>query len=134
MRILPIQPPEWAPPRGYSNGVLVSDPKRFVFTAGQVAWDERQELVGPGDFPAQFRQALANVLAVVREAGGQAQHLVRLTIYVSDREAYLASTREVGVAYRELMGHHYPAMALVEVVALLEEGALVEIEGTAALP
>ena len=134
MRIQPIQPPSWSQPRGYSNGVLVQDCSRFVFTAGQIAWDEGQQLVGPGDFVAQFRQALSNVLTVVGEAGGQAEHLVRLTVYVSDKDAYLAATRELGAVYRELMGGHYPAMALVQVAALLEEGALVEIEGTAALP
>jgi enamine deaminase RidA (YjgF/YER057c/UK114 family) len=134
MRLIPIQPPDWAQPKGYSNGILVTDPSRWVFTAGQIAWDTDGQLVGPGDFAAQFRQALANVLAVVREAGGQPQHMVRLTMYVNDREAYLGSVRELGGVYRELMGGHYPAMALVQVVALMEEGAMIEIEGTAALP
>lgn len=134
MRIQPIQPPSWAQPKGYANGVLVQDPSRFVFTAGQIAWDCEQQLVGEGDFVAQFRQALSNVLTVVGEAGGQAEHMVRLTIYVSDKDAYIAATRELGAVYRELMGGHYPAMALVQVAALIEEGALVEIEGTAALP
>lgn len=134
MRIHTIQPPNWAKPKGYANGVLVKDPSRFVFTAGQISWDESSQLVGAGDFVAQFRQALSNVLAVVRQAGGQPQHVVRLTMYVSDREAYLASTQALGPVYRELMGDHYPAMALVQVAALVEEGALIEIEGTAALP
>ncbi len=134
MRIQPLQPPSWAKPKGYANGVLVEDPSRFVFTAGQIAWDAEQQLVGAGDFVAQFRQALSNVLAVVGEAGGGAEHLVRLTMYVSDKDAYLAATGELGGVYRELMGGHYPAMALVQVAALLEEGAQIEIEWTAALP
>jgi len=134
MRIQTIQPPTWAQPKGYANGVLVQDPSQFVYTAGQIAWDADQRLVGDGDFVAQFRQALANVLEVVSEAGGQPQHLVRLTMYVSDRGAYLSAAKELGAVYRELMGGHYPAMALVQVAALLEEGAMIEIEGTAALP
>ncbi len=134
MRIHTIQPPAWAKPKGYANGILVKDPSRFVFTAGQVAWDAEQRIVGAGDFAAQFRQALANVLAVVRQAGGHPEHVVRLTIYVSDKDAYLAALAELGPIYRELMGRHYPAMALVQVAALVEEGAMLEIEGTAALP
>jgi enamine deaminase RidA (YjgF/YER057c/UK114 family) len=134
MRIQTIQPPSWAQPKGYANGVLVKDPSRFVYTAGQIAWDSEQNLVGLGDFVAQFRQALSNVLVIVRQAGGQPQHLVRLTIYVSDKDAYLSTAKELGTVYRELMEGHYPAMALVQVAALLEEGAMIEIEGTAALP
>ena len=134
MRIDVVQPPGWAKPKGYANGVLVKDPSRFVYTAGQVAWDEDQNLVGEGDFVAQFGQALANVLAVVREAGGMAQHLVRLTMYVTDKQAYLDHAKELGPVYRERMGGHYPAMAMVEVKGLLEPGAMIEIEGTAALP
>ena len=90
--------------------------------------------MGAGDFPAQFRQALANVVSVVRAAGGLPEHLVRLTIYVTDKAAYLRSTEAVGRHWREVVGKHYPAMALVQVADLLEEGALVEIEATAALP
>jgi len=134
MRLHTINPPTWARPKGYSNGVLVEDPSRFVFVAGQVAWDPEERIVGEGDFCAQFRQALENVLAIVREAGGMPEHLVRLTIYVTDTAAYQACLGEVGQVYRELMGRHYPAMSLVQVAALLEEGALLEIEGTAALP
>lgn len=134
MRLHPIQPEGWELPKGYANGVLVEDPSRFIYTAGQIAWDPQQNLVGEGDFVAQFKQALSNVVDVVHAAGGQSQHLVRLTMYVADKEAYLACTKELGGAYRELMGNHYPAMAMVEVSALLEPGALIEIEGTAALP
>jgi enamine deaminase RidA (YjgF/YER057c/UK114 family) len=107
---------------------------RTLYIAGQVAWNERQELVGGADFAAQFRQALANVVAVLGAAGGRGSHLVRVTIYVTDKRAYAASTRAIGAAWRELIGPWYPAMTLVQVAALLEEGAQVEIEATAVLP
>lgn len=134
MKIETIHPEGWAPARGYSNGVRVEGAGRLLCVAGQVAWDARQELVAPGDFPGQFRQALANVLAVVEAAGGRAEHLLKLTIYVTDKELYVSGSKAVGAAYRDLMGKHYPAMALVQVADLLEEGALVEIEAMAALP
>jgi len=133
MRIEPIQPDGWAPAKGYSNGMLVEGHARLLFVAGQIAWDAEQRLVGDGDFAAQFRQALANVVAVVRAAGGEPQHIVRLTMYVVDKRAYEAALKDVGAAYRDVVGKHYPAMALVQVADLLEPGALVEIEGTAAL-
>ncbi|HKX46064.1 MAG TPA: RidA family protein, partial [Planctomycetota bacterium] len=104
------------------------------FVAGQIAWDAEQALVGRGDFVAQFRQALANVAAVVAAAGGRPEHVVRLTIYVTDKREYLGHLREVGEAYRAVLGKHFPAMALVQVADLLEDGALVEVEATAALP
>jgi enamine deaminase RidA (YjgF/YER057c/UK114 family) len=129
----PVQPAGWAAPRGYANGWLAPAGARLVAVAGQIAWDGEQRLVG-GGFAAQFRQALANVVAVVRAAGGEPAHLVSLTVYVTDRQAYLEATRELGAAWRELLGRHYPAMALVVVAALLEPGALVEIQGLAALP
>lgn len=129
-----IQPEGWAKPRGYANGVLVPAGARLLFVAGQIAWDAEQRLVGAGSFPAQFEQALANVTAVVRAAGGEPEHLARLTIYVTDKRSYEAVLSEVGAAYKRQVGRHYPAMALVEVAALLEPGALVEIEATAALP
>lgn len=134
MNIDPIQPEGWAAPRGYSNGMLVSGAARLLFVAGQIAWDAEQRLVGRADFAAQFRQALENVAAVVAEAGGAPEHIVRLTIYVTDKQAYLASLAEVGAAYRATLGRHFPAMALVQVADLLEDGAQVEIEATAALP
>ena len=133
MRLDAIHPHGWKPARGYSNGMLVEGDARLLFVAGQIAWDAEQKLVA-ADFAAQFRQALANVIAVVEEAGGRPDHVVRLTIYVTDKHAYLAAQKAVGEAYRDLMGEHYPAMALVQVADLLEEGALVEIEATAALP
>jgi len=129
-----VQPAGWKAPRGYSNGVAVPPGGRTLYIAGQVAWNERQELVGGADFAAQFRQALANVAAVLAQAGGQGSHLVRVTIYVTDKQAYAASTRAIGAAWRELLGPWYPAMTLVQVAALLEEGAQVEIEATAVLP
>ncbi len=126
----PVEPDGWAPARGYSNGMLAPPGGRLLFVAGQVGWDERQRLV-EGGFVEQFAQALANVITVVRSAGGSAESVGRLTIYVTSCSEYLAQIKEVGEAYRSVMGKHYPAMALVEVRALLEPGAKVEIEATA---
>jgi enamine deaminase RidA (YjgF/YER057c/UK114 family) len=126
-----IEPAGWAKPRGYANGIRVRHAGELVFVAGQIAWDEAQRLVGAGDFAAQFRQALANVAAVVRAAACEPRHVVRLTIYVTDKRLYLDALREVGTAYREVFGKHFPAMSLVQVAGLLEDGALVEIEATA---
>lgn len=134
MSLEPVQPDGWRAPRGYSNGMLAPAGARILFVAGQIAWDAEQRLVGAGSFAAQFEAALANVLAVVRSAGGEPQHVARLTIYVTDKRAYEAALPEVGDAYRRSMGRHFPAMSLVQVAALLEPGALVEIEATAALP
>ncbi|MDT7542484.1 MAG: hypothetical protein QOE33_2388 [Acidobacteriota bacterium] len=120
-------------PRGYANGVLAEAGGRLLFVAGQIAWDENQQLVSE-DFVEQFARALSNILAVVVAAGGAAEHVARLTVYVTDKREYLARTREVGERFRALMGKHYPAMSLVEVRSLLEDGAKVEIEATAVLP
>lgn len=127
-----VNPDSLAPPRGYSNGLLL-EPGRVLFVAGQIGWNANGKFVAE-DLPGQFAQALDNVLAVVREAGGEPAHVGRFTIYVTDRKQYLEATREIGAAYRERMGKHYPAMALVEVAALLEPRALVEIEATAVIP
>jgi enamine deaminase RidA (YjgF/YER057c/UK114 family) len=127
-----INPTIWARPKGYSNGIKASA-GRLVLIAGQIAWDERQRMVGRGHFAIQFDQALANVLTVLREAGGQAEHLVKLTIFVTDKEAYRRQQQEIGQAYRRRMGKHYPAMSLVEVKSLLEDDALVEIEAMAVI-
>ena len=128
MSLQPVQPEGWEPPSGYSNGMLAPAGARLVFVAGQIAWDADQTIVGKGDFAAQFRQALANVIAVVDAAGGEPAHLASLTVFVRDRRAYLASTAALGAIWRELVGRHYPAMALVEVAGLLEKDALVEIQ------
>lgn len=128
-----VQPKGWAQPRGYSNGMLAPEGARMLFVAGQIAWDAQQQLVGRGHFVAQFRQALENVVSVVRAAGGGPGDLMKLTVYVTDKQAYLTGIRGVGAAYRELVGKHFPAMALVEVADLLEEGAQVEIEAVAAI-
>jgi enamine deaminase RidA (YjgF/YER057c/UK114 family) len=128
-----INPERLGRPRGYANGVLTDAGGRVLFVAGQIAWDERQRIVSQ-DFVEQFERALANVLAVVSEAGGAAEQIARLTIYVTDKREYLARTREVGERFRALMGTHYPAMSLVEVKSLLEDEAKIEIEATAVLP
>lgn len=133
MKLESIEPAGWPRPKGYSDGMLATGASRMLFVAGQIAWDERHRLVGTGDFAAQFAQALRNVVAVVRAAGGWPDHVVRMTVYVKDKRQYLAKTAEVGAAWREIMGKHFPAMSLVQVADLLEEGALVEIEATAAL-
>jgi len=104
-----------------------------VFVAGMVGWDEHERVV-PGGFVPQFEQALRNVLAVVAEAGGGPEHVVRMTVYVVDRAEYLASLESLGTAWKRTMGRNYPAMALVQVAGLVEDGARVEIEATAAVP
>jgi len=129
-----IQPVGWKAPRGYANGVLSAAGARTLAVAGQIAWDAEQRLVGGSDFVAQFRQALSNVVHVVARAGGKNEHLLRVTIYVVDKKAYSAATKELGAVWREVVGPWYPAMTLVEVAGLLEPGALVEIEATAAIP
>jgi enamine deaminase RidA (YjgF/YER057c/UK114 family) len=126
-----LQPPGWPRPRGYANGIAAEG--RLVFVAGQIGWD------ATGAFPAsdlagQVRQTLANVVAVVAEAGGRPEHVARMTWYLTDRSEYLASLREIGAAYRDVMGRHFPAMAVVEVAGLLEPEAKVEIEAVAVLP
>jgi enamine deaminase RidA (YjgF/YER057c/UK114 family) len=127
-----INPKSLGRPRGYANGVLAPEGGSLLFIAGQIAWDERQQIVST-DFVAQFERALANVLAVVREAGGTPEQIARLCIYVTDKEEYSARRREIGECWRKLLGRHFPAMALVEVKALLEDEAKVEIEGIAVL-
>ncbi|MGE0328106.1 MAG: RidA family protein [Polyangiaceae bacterium] len=128
-----INPESWGEPKGYANGVLAPAGGRLLFVAGQIGWDENQKIVSD-DFALQFAQALSNVVTVVRAAGGQPEHIARLTIYVTDKQLYLADLKGIGASYRELMGRHYPAMALLEVKGLLEPGAMVEIEATAVVP
>ena len=132
MSLKMINPTSLGSPRGYANGVLSENSGRLLFVAGQVAWNEKQEIVS-SDLVDQFDRALANVLTVVNEAGGNAQHIARLTIYVIDRHEYEARMRDIGERYRARMGKHYPAMSLIEVKGLLETGAQIEIEATAVL-
>lgn len=126
-----INPPSLGAPVGYSNGV-VAESGRLLFVAGQIGWDKDHRLVGT-DFLKQFEQALDNFLAVVTQAGGRPESVVQMRIYVTDRKEYLTHLKEIGVLWKARMGRHYPAMVLVQVSALLEEGAKVELEGTAAL-
>jgi len=126
-----LQPPGWARPRGFSNGIAGRG--KLVFIAGQIGWTGQGEWK-ERSFAGQFRQALANILAVLREAKGGPEHIVRLTWYVLDKKEYLASLAEVGAAYRELMGRHYPTMAVVQVSGLIEDEARLEIEATAVIP
>lgn len=126
-----LQPPQWAMPKGYSNGMAVSG--RQIFIAGQVGWNERQEF--PSERMAdQLRLALANIVAILAQANARPEHLVRLTWFVTSREEYLAQVKEIGVAWREVIGRHYPTMSVVQVVALIEAKAKVEIEATAVVP
>ena len=125
-----LQPPDWAAPLGYSNGVAAEG--RQVFIAGQIGWTADAKLVS-GGLAAQAEQALHNIIAVLAQAGGEARHIVRLNWYVTDKGAYVAQRKEIGAAYRRIIGKHYPAMTLLVVAGLLEEGALVEIEATAVL-
>ncbi len=123
-----IQPEGWAPAKGYANGVLTASGTLYV--GGQIGWTA-QQVFEATDFIGQMRQALANIRAVVEAAGGRPEHITRLTWYVTDKATYLAHQREVGQAYREVMGRHFPAMTMVVVEALVEDQALVEIEATA---
>jgi enamine deaminase RidA (YjgF/YER057c/UK114 family) len=126
-----LHPRNWKRAKGYVNGMAAQG--RTVFVAGQVGWNADQRFESQ-DFVAQTRQALANVVAVVREAGGAPEHITRLTWYITDKKEYLARLAEVGEAYRSVMGTHFPAMTMVQVVALVEDEAKVEIEATAVLP
>jgi enamine deaminase RidA (YjgF/YER057c/UK114 family) len=126
-----LQPEGWAAPRGYANGIAAVG--RFVFVAGQIGWNAAQQFE-TDDFVGQTRQALANVVAVLAVAGARPEHVTRMTWYITDKKEYRASLREIGRAYREIIGPHYPAMTLVQVAALLEDRAKVEIEATAVIP
>ena len=126
-----LQPPGWPRPRGYANGVTAEG--RLVFVAGQIGWDATQTIVSD-DLVDQLRQTLENTLAVLREAGAGPEHVARMTWYLTDKHEYLARARELGEAYRTLMGRHYPAIAVVEVKALIEDRAKIEIETTAVVP
>ncbi|QNP58114.1 RidA family protein [Paenacidovorax monticola] len=127
----PLQPPGWAPPKGYANGVAARG--TLVFVGGQIGWNAAQQFESD-DFIAQTRQTLLNVRAVLEAGGAGPEHLVRLTWYVVDRREYNARLKELGVVYREVMGKHFPAMACVQVAGLMEERARIEIEATAVVP
>jgi enamine deaminase RidA (YjgF/YER057c/UK114 family) len=127
-----LQPSTWAAPRGYANGVAVGAGTQ-IFVAGQIGWNAQQVFVSD-DLVAQVRQALANVRAVLAEAGARPEHICRMTWYLTDKREYLARGREIGAAYRELIGSYAVAMSAVQVSALMEDRAKVEIEVTAVLP
>ena len=126
-----LLPEGWPRPKGYANGVAAEG--RLVFVAGLVGWNEQQRFVETS-FTGQLRQTLLNTLAVLEAGGARPEHVVRMTWYVTDKRAYLGALREVGEIWRELFGAHYPAMAAVEVSALMEDAALIEIETTAVVP
>ena len=126
-----LLPAGWIKPRGYANGVAASG--KQVFIAGQIGWDEQAQFRST-DFAAQAIQALRNVVAVLHEAGGKPEHLVRMTWYVTDKREYLAALKDIGRAFRELIGDYDIAMSAVQVVALMEDRAKVEIEATAVIP
>ena len=126
-----LQPDGWVAPRGYSNGIAARG--TVVSIAGQIGWNAHC-VFESDDFAAQARQALANIVAVLAEAGGAPEHIVRMTWYVVDKREYVAAYPAIGVAYRELIGKHFPAMTAVQVVALIEDRARVEIEATAVVP
>jgi enamine deaminase RidA (YjgF/YER057c/UK114 family) len=125
-----LQPSGWPAPKGYANGMAADG--RLVVTAGVIGWDQQGHL--PDDFVAQVRQTLRNISAILMEGGARPEHLVRLTWYVVDMEEYLANLKILGQIYRDIFGAHYPAMALVQVVRLVEKAARVEIEATAVVP
>ncbi len=131
MTIRTLQPEGWARPRGYANGMLAEG--RQVYVAGQIGWDDQCRLV-EGGLAAQVRQTLSNIVAILAEADAKPEHLVRLTWYVTSRDEYYSELAEIGRAYREVLGRHFPTMAVVQVVALMEAQAKVEIEATAVIP
>jgi enamine deaminase RidA (YjgF/YER057c/UK114 family) len=126
-----LLPPGWPRPKGYSNGISARG--RMVFTAGVIGWDEEEKLVAD-DLVGQFRQVLANTLAILAEDKAGPEHIVRMTWYITDRDDYVANLAGIGAAWRELIGRNYPTMAVVQVAGLVEPGALIEIETTAVVP
>ncbi|HXG52740.1 MAG TPA: RidA family protein [candidate division Zixibacteria bacterium] len=134
MPVTIVNPAQLVRPKGYNHGFKVPGGTNMLFLGGQVAWDKEGRLVGEGDVVRQFDKALENLLQVVREAGGQPEDIVKLNLYVTDKQSYLGSLQELGRVYRKHMGRHFPAMTLVEVKGLYEAGAMVEIEGVAVVP
>ena len=126
-----LHPPGWARPKGYSNGIAATG--RTVFVSGMIGWDAESRLVA-SDIAGQVRQALKNILDVLAQAGAKPEHIVRMNWYFVDKHEYLRASKQIGEIYRELMGRHYPAMTALQVAALLEDGARIEIEATAVVP
>jgi enamine deaminase RidA (YjgF/YER057c/UK114 family) len=126
-----LQPKHWLPPKGYANGIAAQG--RQVFVAGQIGWDAQGKIVS-GDFVAQVEQALSNIVQVLAQGGGEPRHIVRMTWYLTDKAEYIACQKDIGAAYRRVIGKHFPAMTAVVVAGLLEPGAQVEIEATAVIP
>ena len=126
-----LQPPGWVSPKGYTNGIAASG--RTVCVSGMIGWDA-QGVFHTSDFAGQVRQALLNIVAVLAETDALPQHIVRMTWYVVDKKEYIAAYKEIGIAYREIIGKHFPTMTAVQVVALIEDRARVEIEVTAIVP
>lgn len=126
-----LQPKGWKQPKGYANGVAAEG--RMVFTGGMIGWNA-EEVFESKEFAGQAEQTLRNIVAVLAEAGARPDHIVRMTWYVTDKQAYLSSQRELGAAYKQVIGRHFPAMAVVQVEALVEDDAMVEIEATAVVP
>lgn len=131
MSIEILHPQGWKPAKGYANGTAAEG--RIIFTGGQIGWNADQ-IFESHDFVGQMEQTLRNVLDVVQSGGGGAEHIVRLTWYITDKKEYLAKQKEVGEVYRKVLGRHFPAMAVVQVAGLMEDDALVEIEATAVIP
>ncbi len=126
-----LQPPDWARPRGYANGIVASG--KLVFIAGQIGWDAQQQFQSD-NFVDQTRQALLNILSILAQAGGEPRHITRLVWYVVDKHEYIGSYGQLGIVYCEVMGKHYPTMTAVQVAALMEDRARVEIEAMAVIP
>ena len=126
-----LQPPGWAKPKGYSNGIATRG--KIIFVAGQVGWDENEKL-NSDTFAGQARQALKNIVAILAQAGAGPQHICRMNWYVADKKEYLGSLRELGAVYRELIGKNFPVMTALQVGGFVEDGAKLEIEVTAVIP
>ena len=127
----PIHPDGWPPAKGYANGILTDN--GTLYTGGQIGWNAQQQFESD-DFVGQMEQTLRNLMDIVSAAGGTAEHITRLTWYITDKKEYLARQREVGQAYRRVLGRNFPAMAVVIVAGLIEDRALIEIEATAVIP
>ena len=126
-----LQPPGWPRAKGYSNGIVAKG--QTIYVGGMVGWNEK-ELFETDDFAGQFRQVLLNIVAVLNEAGAKPEHIVRLTWFIGDKREYLSALKEIGQAYRDIIGRHYPVMAVLQVSGFIEDGAKLEIEATAVIP